>query len=564
MSIPYELIVKQDLNLGYGTVSVTMPGGGSATGDKVGIHTLLPGMFNVRDFGAVGDGATNDYQAVQDALDAAASAGGGTVYFPRSTGTYRFGVTSGGRKKGVVVGSHTTVTGDPGAILAPFLDDQAFLFALSGFPSPYDLAGGPDPGVWPPDPTLRCAHIAFRHLRFSTHAASADTSLFRLGNFDDLLIDNCVCHDATPHALFADVWGACTGLRITNNIHRGKYGLWLRPRGMATAAEDLRDVVIAHNVISTTDDETIAIQGYAGKSYNISLNNNVLLHSGSSTVVKLIGYDPSGGGWGPGATGNQQIYAVRIQGNIILATGASSGAVSLALCPSGVSARFSDISIIGNDIQCPLGGVTLTSELGAIGQITIMGNTFHDGGDGSASGRPVYLGGGATNINCVVLGNTVRNWNGVINNLGGTTNVLAFNVDPTGGTSAYIESLPHFRRGGVDYFNTIMTGGASGLSGNVGSVRFVSYDIANNAATIITTDGGLFLVYDPADATHFILLFHATSASAVVSIAAGSDTTVTKDNAGTLNVYGEAAALVVQNKTGVAATFFIMKLAGRS
>lgn len=46
-------------------------------------------MFNVKDFGAVGDGATDDAVAVQAAIDAAAEAGGGTVWFP--PGEYALG-----------------------------------------------------------------------------------------------------------------------------------------------------------------------------------------------------------------------------------------------------------------------------------------------------------------------------------------------------------------------------------------------------------------------------------------------------------------------------------------
>src|SRR5690348_6472302 len=38
--------------------------------------------FNVRDFGAVGDGRAIDTPAVNRAIDAAAAAGGGTVWFP--------------------------------------------------------------------------------------------------------------------------------------------------------------------------------------------------------------------------------------------------------------------------------------------------------------------------------------------------------------------------------------------------------------------------------------------------------------------------------------------------
>lgn len=48
MSVPYEKIVAEDLNTGLGTVSVSMPGGGSATGNKVNLGT----------FGSLGFSAT--------------------------------------------------------------------------------------------------------------------------------------------------------------------------------------------------------------------------------------------------------------------------------------------------------------------------------------------------------------------------------------------------------------------------------------------------------------------------------------------------------------------------
>lgn len=42
-------------------------------------------FYNIRSFGATGDGKTVDTKAINDAIDAAAAAGGGTVYFPAGT-----------------------------------------------------------------------------------------------------------------------------------------------------------------------------------------------------------------------------------------------------------------------------------------------------------------------------------------------------------------------------------------------------------------------------------------------------------------------------------------------
>jgi polygalacturonase len=47
---------------------------------------LQAAVYSVRDYGATGDGKTLDTAAINKAIDAAAGAGGGTVYFP--TGTY--------------------------------------------------------------------------------------------------------------------------------------------------------------------------------------------------------------------------------------------------------------------------------------------------------------------------------------------------------------------------------------------------------------------------------------------------------------------------------------------
>ncbi len=66
--------------------------------------------FNVKDFGAKGDGVTNDTAAVQAALDAAHAAGGGTVYAP--TGTYIVTGHTEPSDGALLIYSNTTFYGD--------------------------------------------------------------------------------------------------------------------------------------------------------------------------------------------------------------------------------------------------------------------------------------------------------------------------------------------------------------------------------------------------------------------------------------------------------------------
>jgi hypothetical protein len=73
------------------------------------------GWYNVKSYGALGNGSTDDAPAMQAALDACRLAGGGTVYFP--PGTYMIGSQQGNQqyvsipKPGLSIGSKTTVQG---------------------------------------------------------------------------------------------------------------------------------------------------------------------------------------------------------------------------------------------------------------------------------------------------------------------------------------------------------------------------------------------------------------------------------------------------------------------
>jgi polygalacturonase len=67
----------------------------------------IPPFHNVRDYGAAGDGNAKDTEAIRKAIDAAAKASGGTVYFP--AGQYLSG--------SIHLQSNITLYLDAGAVL---------------------------------------------------------------------------------------------------------------------------------------------------------------------------------------------------------------------------------------------------------------------------------------------------------------------------------------------------------------------------------------------------------------------------------------------------------------
>jgi polygalacturonase len=69
--------------IGLAAAATTMPSAFAATRPSASTPTL--GIFDIRTYGAVGDGKAVDTPAINKAIEAAAAAGGGTVLFPAGT-----------------------------------------------------------------------------------------------------------------------------------------------------------------------------------------------------------------------------------------------------------------------------------------------------------------------------------------------------------------------------------------------------------------------------------------------------------------------------------------------
>mgnify|MGYP000971904125 CR=1 FL=1 len=80
--------VLEALEIKLGTGASTAFAMSALLGTDDGMSKWIPtSVYNVVAYGATGNGATDDTEAIQSAIDAAIAAGGGTVYFPK--GTYK-------------------------------------------------------------------------------------------------------------------------------------------------------------------------------------------------------------------------------------------------------------------------------------------------------------------------------------------------------------------------------------------------------------------------------------------------------------------------------------------
>lgn len=108
----------------------------------LGHHEHVENTFNVRDYGAVGDGATDDSSAIQAAIDAAEAAGG-TVLIPDTGSTYEANAL-------VVDTAGVTIKGD-GTVRAnewPVLDVRAANITIEGITFDGDESGNtPDDDI---------------------------------------------------------------------------------------------------------------------------------------------------------------------------------------------------------------------------------------------------------------------------------------------------------------------------------------------------------------------------------------------------------------------------------
>lgn len=103
--------VDHDVQVNSGASFSVSPGFTANTATGAVTTKILNGTFNVKGYGAVGDGSTNDYTAINATLTAAATSGG-VVQFPSSTNGYKISTN-------ITIPYNVTIRLEPGAVLKP-------------------------------------------------------------------------------------------------------------------------------------------------------------------------------------------------------------------------------------------------------------------------------------------------------------------------------------------------------------------------------------------------------------------------------------------------------------
>lgn len=152
MAVRYQKIVKQDLEIGYGSVTdIVNPGGGLMVGDKLNLNVFsqLDNVHYVMGYGAVGNGAADDADPIQDA---ALAAKGGMLYFTGSPGTVYL------VSKSIVIPSGTWVIGQHGVTIKRKANSLLNTVPYSNFNNVFTV--GVEPGT-AYDPTAMAEWVVF-------------------------------------------------------------------------------------------------------------------------------------------------------------------------------------------------------------------------------------------------------------------------------------------------------------------------------------------------------------------------------------------------------------------
>ena len=204
-------------------------------------------VFNVKAYGAKGDGVTDDTAAIQAVINAAGSAGGGVVYLP--SGTYLLDTTN------VLLVSNVRLTGENPTISTPSWSNQYGLLYLNSASDVeidhlnFVMNGAYTPAISATTPGSR---IRIHHCTFTGSAAQSPgpwNGFVAVGDgASDVEVDHNIFHNIPPDSNYPITIGSSTGntnvsldISIHDNVFHTVYGhaVYLQSNGSSRTIRNL-------------------------------------------------------------------------------------------------------------------------------------------------------------------------------------------------------------------------------------------------------------------------------------------------------------------------------------
>lgn len=410
------------------------------------VEDKLAQTVSVKDFGAVGDGTTDDTAAIQAALDSNA----GVITFP--DGTYLISAAIEPNSNQELIGTGGTITMVNNTFAAGIHID-----------------------------TKSNVHVSCLQIIGASGGNSFDQAIL-IAASTNVTVENCLIQDIGNEAVSPNEWGhgieingASTNVKIVNNTIKNIKG-YGNLRGDGITVRSSSNTLIEGNTIDTTRRMQIAVIDDA---IDVKIIGNHLLNG----YLAGIDIEPNS----VNTTGE-----ITIQGNTIRNFGSKPGATT-GVQYYGIdlhSNEFDNISIVGNIITAEVAQAISCIHGQNIAKFaTISGNVLWC--NGYADGMDLFSGNGFKNL--VISSNIIREFavNGITGDKNGTVVVESNLLESSQATAAYGIRLS---TGASDETYTSVIGNSVKINSTViGAGIFLQglngLTIQNNTVTVASGNG---------------------------------------------------------------------------
>ena len=266
-------------------------------------ETLSKRIKTVKDYGAKGDGVTDDTEAIQNCIDNENGA-----IFPSGEYLIKTNLQINGKLYGF--GNAKIIISKDFTKKSNSVPDTEIAIYNKSFSTSFN---NPD--------TLDIKGITF----IKKDGDNVPYTIIGLANTVNSAIRNCnIQHDETYSTCGLDLYSCNKNLVVANNNinlkSNAKYGgVWCRQIGVNDVSENIK--IIGNNIVNGQGDEVIAMYGYRGGLKNITIKDNILTHIGSANNVVTLGANDT---TVEGGNSNAYIENVIFSNNIINANNCKS------------------------------------------------------------------------------------------------------------------------------------------------------------------------------------------------------------------------------------------------